>query len=42
VPVNPPRKEVPYQFRRDPNAPVNHMNANQWTLTVGRDGLRPR
>ena len=42
VPVNPPRKLVPAELRRDPNAPVNHMNANQWTLTVGRDGLRPR
>lgn len=42
VPVNPPRKEVPAQLRRDWNAPVNHMNANQWTLTVGKDGLRPR
>src|SRR6185436_6226499 len=42
VPVNPPRKLVPAELRRDPNAPVNHMNANQWTLTVGRNGLRPR
>jgi hypothetical protein len=42
VPVNPPRKLVPAELRRDPNAPVNHMNANQWTLTVGKDGLRPR
>ena len=42
VPVNPPRKLVPAELRRDPNAPVNHMKANQWTLTVGRDGLRPR
>ncbi len=42
VPVNPPRKLVPAELRRDPNAPVNHMKANQWTLTVGKDGLRPR
>lgn len=42
VPVNPPRKLVPAELRRDLNAPVNHMKANQWTLTVGRDGLRPR
>lgn len=42
VPVNPPRKLVPAELRRDPNAPPNHMKANQWTLTVGRDGLRPR
>lgn len=42
VPVNPPRKLVPAELRRDWNAPVNHMKANQWTLTVGKDGLRPR
>ncbi len=42
VPVNPPRKLVPAELRRDPNAPVNHMKANRWTLTVGKDGLRPR
>lgn len=42
VPINPPRKLVPAELRRDPNAPVNHMKANQWTLTVGKDGLRPR
>jgi hypothetical protein len=42
IPVNPPRKLVPAELRRDPNAPVNHMKANQWTLTVGKDGLRPR
>jgi len=42
VPVNPPRKLVPAELRRDLNAPVNHMKANQWTLTVGKDGLRPR
>jgi hypothetical protein len=42
VPVNPPRKLVPAELRRDPNAPPNHMKANQWTLTVGMDGLRPR
>jgi hypothetical protein len=42
VPVNLPRKLVPAELRRDPNAPVNHMKANQWTLTVGKDGLRPR
>ncbi len=42
VPVNPPRKLVPAELRRDPNAPVNHLRANQWTLTVGKDGLRPR
>jgi hypothetical protein len=42
VPVNPPRKLIPAELRRDPNAPVNHMRANQWTLTVGKDGLRPR
>jgi hypothetical protein len=42
VAVNPPRKLVPAELRRDLNAPVNHMKANQWTLTVGRDGLRPR
>lgn len=42
IPVNPPRKLVPAELRRDPNAPPNHMKANQWTLTVGMDGLRPR
>ena len=42
VPVNPPRKLVPAELRRDWNAPPNHWKANQWTLTVGRDGLRPR
>jgi hypothetical protein len=42
IPVNPPRKLVPAELRRDLNAPVNHMKANQWTLTVGKDGLRPR
>jgi hypothetical protein len=40
VPVNPPRKQLPAELQRDLNAPVNHMKANQWTLTVGRDGLR--
>ena len=40
VPVNPPRKQLPAELQRDINAPVNHMRANQWTLTVGRDGLR--
>jgi hypothetical protein len=42
IPINPPRKLVPAELRRDPNAPPNHMKANQWTLTVGMDGLRPR
>ena len=42
VPVNPPRKLVPAELRRDPNAPVNRMKANRWTLVVGKDGLRPR
>jgi len=42
IPVNPPRELVPAELRRDWNAPVNHMKANQWTLTVGKDGLRPR
>lgn len=42
VPVNSPRKLVPAELRRDPDAPPNHMRANQWTLTVGKDGLRPR
>ena len=42
VPVNPPRKLVPAELRRDLNAPVNHMKANQWTLTVGKDGLLPK
>jgi hypothetical protein len=42
VPVNPPRKLVPAELRHDPNAPINHIKANQWTLTVGKDGLRPR
>ncbi|MGD9878598.1 MAG: hypothetical protein AB7F22_06835 [Reyranella sp.] len=42
VPVNPPRKLVPAELRRDWNAPPNHWKSNQWTLTVGKDGLRPR
>ena len=42
VPVNPPRELEPAELRRDWNAPPNHMKANQWTLTVGKDGLRPR
>ena len=42
VPVNPPRKLVPAELRRDPNAPPSHWKSNQWTLTVGKDGLRPR
>ena len=42
VPVNPPRRLEPAELRRDWNAPVNHMKANKWTLTVGKDGLRPR
>jgi hypothetical protein len=42
VPVNPPRKLEPAELRRDWNAPPNHWRANQWTLTVGKDGLRPR
>jgi len=42
VPVNPPRKEVPAELRRNWNAPPNHLRANQWTLTVGKDGLQPR
>lgn len=42
VPVNPPRKLEPAELRRDWNAPPNHWKANQWTLTVGKDGLRPR
>ncbi len=41
VPVNPPRKLVPAELRRDPTAPPNHMKANQWTLPVDKDGLRP-
>jgi hypothetical protein len=42
VPVNPPRKLEPAELRRNWNAPPNHWKANQWTLTVGKDGLRPR
>lgn len=42
VPVNPPRKLEPAELRRNWNAPPNHLRANQWTLTVGKDGLRPR
>ena len=42
VKVNPPRQMEPAELRRDWNAPVGHMKANQWTLTVGKDGLRPR
>ncbi len=42
VPVNPPRKEVPAELRHNWNAPPNHLRANQWTLTVGKDGLQPR
>ena len=42
IPVNPPRKLVPAELRRDPNAPPSHWKSNQWTLTVGKDGLRPR
>lgn len=42
VPVNPPRRMEPAELRRDWLAPPNHMRANQWTLVVGKDGLRPR
>jgi hypothetical protein len=42
VKVNPPRKLVPAELRKDWNAPPNHMRANRWTLTVGTDGLQPR
>ena len=42
VVVNPPRKLVPAELRKDWNAPPNHMRANKWTLTVGKDGLQPR
>ncbi|MBV8190054.1 MAG: hypothetical protein JOY64_36940 [Alphaproteobacteria bacterium] len=42
VAVNPPRKLEPAELRKDWNAPPNHMHANKWTLTVGKDGLQPR
>jgi len=42
VTVNPPRKLEPAELRKNWNAPPNHLKANQWTLTVGKDGLRPR
>jgi hypothetical protein len=42
VPVNPPRKLEPAELRRSWTAPPTHMRLNQWTLTVGKDGLRPR
>jgi hypothetical protein len=42
IPVNPPRKLVPATLRKDWNAPPNHLKSNQWTLTVGKDGLQPR
>jgi hypothetical protein len=42
IPVNPPRKLVPAELRHDWNAPIDHIKSNQWTLTVGKDGLRPR
>ena len=42
IPVNPPRKLEPAELRKNWNAPPNHLKANQWTLTVGKDGLRPR
>jgi hypothetical protein len=42
IPANPPRKLVPAELRHDWNAPIDHVRANQWTLTVGKDGLQPR
>jgi hypothetical protein len=42
VAVNPPRRLEPAELRKDWNAPPNHMRANNWTLTVGKDGLQPR
>jgi hypothetical protein len=42
IPVNPPRRLEPAELRKNWNAPPNHLKANKWTLTVGKDGLRPR
>lgn len=42
IPVNPPRKLEPAEFRRDWNAPLQRARADRWMLVVGKDGLRPR
>ncbi len=44
IAVNRPRKLVPYELRRDWNAPPGRVDTklDRWVLVVGTDGLRPR
>lgn len=45
IAVNPPRKLLPAELRRDEGAPDTRRAAgrgDRWMLVVGKDGLRPR